>query len=734
MAADAKSLPAVFPWPQRMAGTRGLYDLGQRLTLACEGDLRPAATLALFNRITGLKASPSAGGKADVRICVGRTARAFCRQSGLAVSPKCFAPEGYALEITPRGITIAAGDDRGCFYAMQSLRQIAAQGGTKLPCLAIRDWPRFPLRGVHVFMPAREDLPFFKRFIEFLARYKFNTMFLEIGGGMQYMRHPEINEGWERLAREAEEQPASQSRLQNSAPGHKDSIHIELGGGSYLTQDEVRRIVRWCAAGRIEIIPEVQSLSHSYYLLANHRELAENPKDRWPDTCCPSNPKTYELLFDVMQEVIDVFGPKTVSIGHDEVYTIGFCPRCKGKDLGRLLADEITRTHDFLAERGIRTAMWSEKLHHNPGPAKDVWRHRRFGEEFRGALPNTTGAFDRVPRDILLLNWYNSVDPQIVRMLRERGFTSILGNYGASFYVDQVRRKTGLSLDELLKKDRQGRPVDESKAAPMLGAEVSTWCAPTPANLSPYLFLANQLSLWTRELTPRLVERMNADLIAIHRREGHFLARTKSVLLQPGERKFRPVSIAPVADVICDGRGRMWGGFGNLDLRRIPAGKVTLGGVPFEIIDYPRTRQCPFIGVDANVRNSFPVPVGVRAKALVFLHTSCVRVRRLPPWCSLQLGEPVIAAYEVTYADGKKVEVPVIHQWNIGPAGNGEGRPPTHGDLVWRGRNRSGGPLALYAFEWVNPRPRAQIDSIMMIWKGGYLEGDVVCGGITAVS
>jgi len=734
-AACAPPSSFIFPQPQRAVWGRGVFRLPRAPRIAFLGINEPDAALREFTRATGLGARPCAAG-GDFVLAVGEPAWRLLREQGFAFPSRCRVADGYALEITSRQVILAAADTRGLFYAEQSLAQVIAAAGQearRLPCLSVRDWPRFPVRGVHVYLPARRDIPFFKRFIAFLGRYKFNTMFLEIGGGLQYDRHPEINAGWERLAREAAAFAASQSRMQNSAPGHKDSIHIELGGGSYLTKAEARDIAACCREHHIEIIPEVQSLSHSYYLLTNHRELAENPADRWPDTYCPSNPKTYELLFDVMDEVIEVFQPRTISIGHDEVYTIALCPRCRGQAPGELFARDVQRIHDYLAARGIRTAMWSEKLHHKPGPCQERWRFRRFGREFRGALPDTTRALDLVPKDILLLNWYVTVDPQSVRLLRERGFEQVIGNYGFRFFLENVQQRNGLSLEELVTRDSRGRKVRPGASPSVLGAEVSTWCAPRPENFSPYNFLINQASLWTAELTPRSFAQANAVIAPIHRREARILAGMKSILCAPGSKHFRPISIEAVADVICDGVGRMWGGFASMDLRNIPAGAVRLSGVPFRIIDYPRTRQCPFVGVDANVRNSFPIDVGLRARALVFLHTSSVRVRNLTPWTRLHLGDPVIAAYMVAYADGKEVEVPIIHGVNIGRVDDASGTPPVYGDVAWRGRDAAGRPITLYTTEWVNPRPRVPIASLMLLWRGGYLEGDVILAAITAI-
>ena len=65
----------------------------------------------------------------------------------------------------------------------------------------------------------------------------------------------------------------------------------------------------------------------------------------------------------MLDEYIEVMKPKMVHIGHDEYFTpIDQCPRCKGKDYGELYAQDVRKTYDYLAKRGIHIAMWGDML------------------------------------------------------------------------------------------------------------------------------------------------------------------------------------------------------------------------------------------------------------------------------------------------------------------------------------------------------------------------------------
>ena len=280
--------------------------------------------------------------------------------------------EGYVLSISSKGILLAGADARGISGGAKALEQLCVAADGSLPGVTVRDWPAKPLRGAHLYLPARKQLPFMLEFIDYLARNRYNTIFLELGAAMQFRAHPELNRAWKKFARFAMSYTADQDphpegadpdrwepkkfpkgpyALMCSRRGYlKDSIHPDNGMGDVLTQDEVRSIIRACRRNHIEIIPEVQSLSHTYWMCLAHPGIAERAEDPWPDTYCPSNPKTYEILFDVMDEVIALFRPRTIHIGHDELWSIGLCPKCRDRKVGDLLAEDITRIHDHLRE------------------------------------------------------------------------------------------------------------------------------------------------------------------------------------------------------------------------------------------------------------------------------------------------------------------------------------------------------------------------------------------------
>ena len=83
----------------------------------------------------------------------------------------------YRLTIDGKGISILGYDERGVFYGLQTLRQIAAQSGNGLlPCMSVNDWPDLPARGVvEGFYGTPWSHEARLSLIDFYGRYKMNT-------------------------------------------------------------------------------------------------------------------------------------------------------------------------------------------------------------------------------------------------------------------------------------------------------------------------------------------------------------------------------------------------------------------------------------------------------------------------------------------------------------------------------------------------------------------------------
>ena len=346
--------------------------------------------------------------------------------------------EAFAISIGVE-TKVWAVSPEGFIYAASTLLSLAQTG--ELTKGFLYDYPIDDIRGFRTYLPPRDKIDDFYRTIDFLAYYKYNRLMLEVGGAMEYKRHPEINEKWVELCRDINAYSGRGNEIQRSFGWCKNSFHCDNAGGSYLTQDEVREIVAYCRSRGIEVIPECPTFSHCDYLVMAHPEIAERSNDPYPDSYCPRHPDTYTYVFDILEEVIEVFEPKAINIGHDESYTISVCPKCKGTSQPRAYADDVWKLHDFLAAKNIRTYMWGEKML----KSYDRSGNPVGGTGCKGWSPRLYPCRDMLPRDLLILHWYWPFNPKYDDVYHERQMDVVYGNVSVKNVKQwDSRRKRGM--------------------------------------------------------------------------------------------------------------------------------------------------------------------------------------------------------------------------------------------------------------------------------------------------
>lgn len=292
-------------------------------------------------------------------------------------------------------------------------------------CHIIADCPDRGVRGYRIYLPARAHFDEFFKMIDVLTELRLNSVILEIGGAMEYERHPEINEAWRKFALDMHSHSGRCHEVQFGYGWEKNSIHVDNAEGDILTKAEIRTLIDYIKARGMQVIPEVPLLSHSDYICLAHPDLRERAEDPYPDTYCPSNPKSYEIAFDILDEVMEVFDSEYVHIGHDEYYTSGLCEKCRGTDPVELYVNDIRRLHDYLAAHGRRTIMWGEKL-------LEAYLPNGYpigGTGNPGRIPCLWPCRDLLPRDITMLHWYWSFGEQHDNVYHDRGYPVVFGNF-----------------------------------------------------------------------------------------------------------------------------------------------------------------------------------------------------------------------------------------------------------------------------------------------------------------
>ncbi len=335
--------------------------------------------------------------------------------------------EAYAIRLGKKMVIYAIREE-GFIFAASTLLALAEEG--RLCEGLIYDYPIDDTRGYRAFLPPRDKFDDFKRVVDFLAYYKYNRIILEIGGAMEYKRHPEINDKWREICKDVKAYSGRGNELQHSLGWMKNCFHCDNGGGDSLTQDEVRELVAYCRSRGLDVIPECPTFSHCDYLVASHPQIAERNvqeyPDPYPDTYCPHHPDTYRLVFDVLEEVIEVFQPTAIHIGHDEAYSVSICPKCRKTPAPQVYADDVWKLREFLHARNIHVYMWGEKL---LKAYIDGWPIGGTGR--KGAVPRLYPCRDLLPTDITYLHWYYSFGEDHDKVYLDRGMDVVYGNLNA---------------------------------------------------------------------------------------------------------------------------------------------------------------------------------------------------------------------------------------------------------------------------------------------------------------
>lgn len=348
--------------------------------------------------------------------------------------------ESYAIKIENNQINIYASTTRGLIYGVSTFKQLMESDN--VAPMVLFDFPDKSVRGYRVYTPSEKNIDTFKKMIDMLVYYKYNSIIIEVGGAMEYKKYPEINKKWVEFCSEVNKSPDEARRIQylTYPDWRKNSIHADNGSGSFISQEQMRDIIAYCRERELEVIPEVPTLSHSDYIVMAYPELNERADDAYPDTYCPLHPKTYEIVFGIIDEVIDVFKPTYLNIGHDECYTLAICDRCKGLDPVLLYTNDIIKIHNYLKSKNIKTIMWGEKLYNAyvVDANGKLWPDGGTGER---RVPTLFTCRYKLPTDIIQLQWYWAIcSYEQEKQIEDLGFTSLYGNFRADALKEYRKR------------------------------------------------------------------------------------------------------------------------------------------------------------------------------------------------------------------------------------------------------------------------------------------------------
>ncbi len=307
--------------------------------------------------------------------------------------PDTILPDGwYSLSATAAGTEITAASESGVFYGIQTLLQLVKNkaGKAELPETIITgDYPAFRYRGMHLDV-CRHFFPvsFIKKYIDLLAIHKMNYFHWHLtedqGWRIEIKKYPELTRkgAW---------------RSGTMVGKYSDQKYDSLRYGGFYTQDEIREVVKYAGERHITVVPEIEMPGHALAALAAYPQFSctGGPFEvarGWgvfDDVFC-TREETFRFLYDVLDEVAELFPGEYIHIGGDECPKTRWksCSTCQNRMKEEGLKDEhelqswfIQRIERYLNGKGKKIIGWDEILEGGLAPNATVmsWRGTEGG-------------------------------------------------------------------------------------------------------------------------------------------------------------------------------------------------------------------------------------------------------------------------------------------------------------------------------------------------------------------
>ncbi len=278
--------------------------------------------------------------------------------------------EGYILRCHRDYCEITARTQQGLFYGRQTLDQLRNAG--TIQCCTIEDAPKMKMRGVMLDLARlKEKHEYYYHIIDQLAKWKINTVFLHLtdhnGCALEFKSFP------------------------------------QLATKYAFTQEEMKKLIRYAADRYVELIPEIESWGHARWITSvpEFSDLAESREKT--GSLCTSNPRTWEVLGKIYQEIAQLFPSDYIHAGCDEA-SFGLCDQCKAKvdkeGPDSLVGEHLKKVCELIKSVGKRPMIWG-----------DVLLSRR-------------GSADQVPKDAVICHWdYKAtLSAEPVQFLKSKSF------------------------------------------------------------------------------------------------------------------------------------------------------------------------------------------------------------------------------------------------------------------------------------------------------------------------
>ncbi|KVV14954.1 beta-N-acetylhexosaminidase [Flavobacterium sp. TAB 87] len=471
----------VMPWPQNISLNEGNFSLNKdfkiNITGAPNSRVYGAATRFLrrldgrtglfFTQgfITKLNQEPTAQLQIN------------CTKSGKI---GLYEDESYHLDIESDKITINATSDLGAIHALETLLQLMQNNATSFyfPNSTISDFPRFAWRGLMLDVSRHfQPIDVVKRNIDAMAAVKMNVFHWHLvddqGWRIEMKKHPKLTE--------------------------------VASDGLFYTQEEIKGIVKYADERGILVVPEIDVPGHGTAILTAYPEVGskvisiaggtveknaqasgfqtytlERNAGIFSPTLDPTNPKTYQLLSEIFDEVCPLFPGDYFHIGGDEN---------EGKDWDANAKIQAFKKKNKLETNHDLQTYFTMKL---------VPMLKKHGKQLMGWEEIMT---KDMSKDAIIHSWrgaHEGMQPgESLVKAAKNGYKTVLSN---GFYIDLLLSVDTHYLNDPMPKNANFSDVEKAR---ILGGEATMWTElASPATIDSRIWprtIAIAERLWSAE-------------------------------------------------------------------------------------------------------------------------------------------------------------------------------------------------------------------------------------------
>jgi hexosaminidase len=304
-------------------------------TLQNEIKDRSGLTLAIANATS----APKTSGHISLGRLTDRGLQSYLESQGIKTGDD-LGDQGYVIRVSDAGIIVAGRTAQALFYGVQTLRQLLQTQETReenietltplvVPAVVVRDWPSMPWRGVSddISRGPIPTLDYLKFQIRTLAEYKVNLLGLNMENVFDFQSQPLV--------------PPK---------------------AAALTPAEIKELVAYAGKYFITVVPEQQAFGHLHQFLKYevYSDIAEVPHGH---VLTPTNPKTYDFIRHVYEEVVPLFTGPFFHIGSDETFELGEGQTKTLADregLGRVYLEHLQKVFEIMQPYHKQLMFWGD--------------------------------------------------------------------------------------------------------------------------------------------------------------------------------------------------------------------------------------------------------------------------------------------------------------------------------------------------------------------------------------